>query len=98
MTQTIKRGGRQVATGYLSKAMTKTAVVGGGIGGITASLYLRRLGHKVTLYEQSDRLGGRLTYERHGHYEIDQGPTIVLLPQLLKEILMRWDLQMTSMN
>ena len=66
--------------------MTKTAVVGGGIGGITASLYLRRLGHEVTLYEQSDRLGGRLTYERHGHYEIDQGPTIVLLPQLLKEI------------
>lgn len=66
--------------------MTKTAVVGGGIGGIITSLYLRRLGHEVTLYEQSDRLGGRLTYERHGHYEIDQGPTIVLLPELLKEI------------
>lgn len=66
--------------------MKKIAIVGGGIGGITASLYLRRLGYEVTLYEKSDRLGGRLTYELSGDFEIDQGPTIVLLPELLKDI------------
>ncbi|TKJ34023.1 heterodisulfide reductase [bacterium (candidate division B38) B3_B38] len=35
-------------------------VVGGGITGIQASLDLARLGHKVTLVEKEDRLGGRV--------------------------------------
>ena len=34
------------------------AVVGGGIGGMEAARVLALQGHRVTLYEQSDRLGG----------------------------------------
>ena len=34
------------------------AVVGGGIGGMEAARILALRGHRVTLYEQSDRLGG----------------------------------------
>ena len=34
------------------------AVVGGGIGGMEAARVLALRGHRVTLYEQSDRLGG----------------------------------------
>lgn len=34
------------------------AVVGGGIGGMEAARALALRGHRVTLYEQSDRLGG----------------------------------------
>lgn len=36
----------------------KVAVVGAGPAGLTASYYLSSLGHKVTLIEASDRLGG----------------------------------------
>lgn len=34
------------------------AVVGGGIGGMESAMVLSDRGHKVTLYEKSDRLGG----------------------------------------
>lgn len=36
------------------------AVVGGGISGITAAFELDRKGFRVTIYEQSNRLGGRI--------------------------------------
>ena len=34
------------------------AVIGGGIGGMEAALVCAKRGHKVTLYEKSDKLGG----------------------------------------
>ena len=34
------------------------AVIGGGIGGMEAAIVCAKRGHKVTLYEKSDRLGG----------------------------------------
>ncbi len=38
------------------------AVVGGGPAGLTCAFFLRRLGHKVTLYEAMPKLGGMLRY------------------------------------
>ena len=34
------------------------AIIGGGIGGMEAAILLAKRGHKVSLYEKSDRLGG----------------------------------------
>lgn len=42
------------------KKTGKAAVVGGGLSGISAALELDRKGFKVTIYEKSDKLGGRL--------------------------------------
>lgn len=33
------------------------AVIGGGIGGLAASIALRRAGHSVTIYERADFAG-----------------------------------------
>jgi Fe-S oxidoreductase len=38
----------------------KVAVIGGGLSGMTAALELDKKGYKVTIYEKSDKLGGRL--------------------------------------
>ncbi len=62
-------------------------IAGGGIGGMTAALLLAGDGHRVTLHERSDRLGGRLAYAELGQRRIDQGPTIVLLPDMLMDTL-----------
>ena len=39
----------------------KVLIAGGGPAGMSASLYLTRRGHKVTLVEKSDSLGGQFT-------------------------------------
>ncbi|MCP3026313.1 NAD(P)/FAD-dependent oxidoreductase [Halobacillus sp. A5] len=70
--------------------MTKPhlAIVGGGIGGLVTALLLSNKGtHKISIYEKNSELGGRLKYERHEGFKIDQGPTIILLPDMLLEIL-----------
>ncbi|MBP1576350.1 MAG: FAD-dependent oxidoreductase [Oscillospiraceae bacterium] len=41
-----------------AKKSKKIAVIGGGIGGMESALLLTKRGHKVTLYEKSDKLGG----------------------------------------
>ena len=46
-------------------------VIGGGPAGLTAALEAARLGHKVTLYEKSDHLGGQVHYARQApHKEV----------------------------
>ena len=41
-----------------AKKSKKIAVIGGGIGGMEAAIVCAKRGHKVTLYEKSDKLGG----------------------------------------
>ncbi|MGN0536224.1 MAG: FAD-dependent oxidoreductase [Eubacterium sp.] len=40
----------------------KVAIVGGGPAGLTAALYLRTLGHQVTVFDMMDKMGGMLRY------------------------------------
>lgn len=41
-----------------AKKIKKVAVIGGGVGGMEAARIAALRGHKVTLYEKSDKLGG----------------------------------------
>jgi 2-enoate reductase len=41
-----------------AKKQKKIAIIGGGIGGMEAAIVCAKRGHKVTLYEKSDKLGG----------------------------------------
>lgn len=65
----------------------KTAIIGAGIGGLTTALLLQRQGHQVTVFEQQANPGGRMQYETDGEFRIDQGPTIVLLPDMIRNVL-----------
>lgn len=40
----------------------KVAVVGGGPGGLSAAMFLRVLGHEVTVFDMMDKMGGMLRY------------------------------------
>ena len=41
-----------------AKKKKNIAVIGGGIGGMEAAIVLAKRGHKVTIYEKTDKLGG----------------------------------------
>lgn len=67
--------------------MKKIAIIGGGVGGLTTALLLSNQGYSVTIFEQNSELGGRVGFVGNDLYHVDRGPTIVLLPEMIKEIL-----------
>jgi phytoene desaturase len=61
-------------------------VVGGGVGGLAASIRLRVAGHHVTMVERNDIVGGKLaTFVRDG-FSFDVGPSLLTLPHVFDEV------------
>lgn len=52
-------------------------VIGGGIAGLTAAIYLARGGRKVALFEKERNLGGRATTSLRAGFRFNLGPHIV---------------------
>ncbi|XP_077578996.1 L-amino-acid oxidase [Stigmatopora nigra] len=48
-----------------TKTPQHVAIIGGGIAGLTAAKFLKDAGHKVTIIEASDRIGGRVETYRN---------------------------------
>lgn len=48
------------ALGSKTKKEKNFAVIGGGVAGMSAALWLRRFGHQVSLYEKQTHLGGQI--------------------------------------
>jgi oxygen-dependent protoporphyrinogen oxidase len=50
------------------------AIVGGGITGLTAAWTLHAQGHRVTVFEQSDRIGGAVSTLARDGWLVENGP------------------------
>ncbi len=53
--------GREIEFGKQEQSPKKLLIIGGGPGGMMAAIIAAERGHKVTLYEESDKLGGQLS-------------------------------------
>jgi len=67
--------------------MTKEIIViGSGFGGLAAAIRLAAKGHRVTIYEKRDQLGGRgYQYDING-FKFDGGPTVITAPYMFDEL------------
>ncbi|MFI2478002.1 phytoene desaturase family protein [Nocardia xishanensis] len=65
----------------------RVVVVGAGLSGLAAALYLTGAGRSVTLLERADHPGGRVGRYRGPDYEIDNGATVLTLPELITDAL-----------
>ncbi len=65
------------------------AVIGAGMGGMTTAARLAKAGHKVTVYEASDRHGGKCRTEWIGNYAFDTGPSLLTLPAVYRDFFQR---------
>ncbi|MGH8011022.1 MAG: FAD-dependent oxidoreductase [Candidatus Binataceae bacterium] len=54
-------------------ASKRVVVIGAGMAGLSAALRLRQAGAQVTVFESSDRIGGRTSSERHDGYLYERG-------------------------
>jgi phytoene desaturase len=61
-------------------------VVGGGVGGLCASVRLRAAGHRVTLLERNDVVGGKLAVRERDGFTFDIGPSLLTMPHWFDEV------------
>lgn len=62
-------------------------VVGAGLSGLAAALYLRGSGRRVTVLERGVDPGGRVGVFRGPDYEADSGATVLTMPSLITDAL-----------
>jgi phytoene dehydrogenase-like protein len=53
-------------------------IIGAGISGLTAAVYLHQKGHKVQIIEASDRAGGRIKTDLMDGFRLDRGFQVLL--------------------
>ncbi|MGU3539222.1 phytoene desaturase family protein [Methylobacterium sp. A54F] len=65
---------------------SSVAVIGSGLGGLAAACVSGARGHRVTLYDKNDWLGGKAAVLHEGGFRFDMGPTILTVPRVLERI------------
>jgi phytoene desaturase len=70
--------------------VSRVVVIGAGVGGLACALRLADTGHTVTVFEQADRVGGKLgrfsRLTEAGRFTFDTGPNLLTLPHLFAEL------------
>ncbi len=70
----------------LKPAGRRAAVIGGGVGGLSAALSLRLQGWDVDLFEARERLGGRAGLLAEQGFRFDTGPSLLNYPWVFEDL------------
>lgn len=69
-----------------NKISLRVGVIGSGLAGLAAACTLAARGHRVTLLEKNEWVGGKAAVHRENGFRFDMGPTILTLPSVLHRI------------
>jgi len=61
-------------------------VIGAGLGGLSAAAHLVKRGHEVTVIERESVPGGRAGVVAERGFRLDNGPTVMTMPELLGDV------------
>jgi phytoene desaturase len=61
----------------------RVVVIGAGLGGLSAAAHLSRRGHEVSVVERDSTPGGRAGMITEAGFRLDNGPTVLTMPNLL---------------
>jgi phytoene desaturase len=63
----------------------RVAVIGAGIGGLSAAAYLAAAGYEVTAFEKNAEPGGKASVLRSSGFRFDKGPSLLTMPFVFEE-------------
>lgn len=66
--------------------MSRAVVVGGGVGGLAVAVRLACQGHRVTLLEAAEQVGGKLGERVRDGFRFDTGPSLLTMPEVFEEL------------
>lgn len=61
-------------------------VIGAGLAGLSSACVLAARGHRVTLLDKNDWVGGKAAQHSAEGFRFDMGPTILTLPSVLRKV------------
>ena len=64
----------------------RIAVIGSGLGGLSAACTLAARGYEVEVFEKNAWLGGKAAVLEEQGFRFDMGPTILIQPSVLRRI------------
>jgi phytoene desaturase len=64
----------------------RVAVVGAGLGGLSAAIRLASAGYPVSVFEHQDGPGGKAFTEQVGSYRFDTGPSLFTMRHVFEEL------------
>ena len=67
-------------------AEARVAVVGAGLGGLSAAIRLAHAGYRVDLYDQQSMVGGKAGTETQGGFRFDTGPSLLTMPHVFQQL------------
>ncbi|WP_018971031.1 phytoene desaturase family protein [Rubritalea marina] len=71
------------------KSSPSIAIIGSGLGGLSAAISLKSAGYDVEIFEKNERIGGKLNILEKDGFTFDLGPSIFTLPQFFEQLFAR---------
>ncbi|WP_411845234.1 phytoene desaturase family protein [Roseibacillus persicicus] len=68
---------------------SRVAVIGAGLGGMSAAISLRAEGYEVEVFEKNPQMGGKLNVLEQDGFTFDLGPSIFTLPAIFEDLFKR---------
>ncbi len=67
-------------------SLKKIAIIGGGLGGLTAAIRLAHQGFRIQLFEKNGTLGGKMNQWSADGFRFDTGPSLLTMPFVIDEL------------
>ncbi|MFW6413996.1 MAG: phytoene desaturase family protein [Verrucomicrobiota bacterium] len=77
-----------------TQTRSKTAIIGGGLGGLSTAVALASQGFDVEIFEKNSHLGGKLNVLQQDGFTFDLGPSILTLPHIFRHTFEQADRKM----
>ncbi|MFN2269231.1 MAG: phytoene desaturase family protein, partial [Anaerolineae bacterium] len=62
------------------------AIIGAGIGGLSAAIHLAAAGRRVTVYEKNGAVGGKMRHVTAGGFEWLTGPSVITMCHVFEDL------------